>query len=216
MPKANDQSNATNRPTAAGDGRTRAPGETRDALLAATATAIAQSGWSAVTTRQVASIAGVNPGLVHYHFGSMDALRRQAVLAAMADELEGPMGALLQDVPLPDAVATCVKAVTLIDPETDRFGLLYEAMLEASRDEELRIALAGAYGGFREVLAARIRDAGGANPDAAASVLIAALDGMLLQRMVAPDLHLQGLTPTLIAALQLPVPGTAHPAHRSR
>ena len=184
--------------------RGRPAGETREALLDATATAIAQHGWSAVTTRQVASIAGVNAGLVHYHFGSMEALRRQAVLAAMAEEIEGPMATLLADLPLLDAIAGCVDAVAAIDPATDRFALLYEAMLEAGRDAELRAAVADSYHTFRTLLAARIREAGGSDPDAAATVVIAALDGVLLHRMVAPDLDIRGITAPLLAALQVP------------
>lgn len=209
MPKANDQ-------VALDGGRSVGPGErsargTRQALLAATASAIARSGWSAVTTRQVAGLAHVNPALVHYHFGSMDALRREAVLTAMAEEIEGPMVALLADVPLPEAIARCAEAVARIDPESDRFALLYEAMLEGGRDVRLRAVLAQAYEEFRTALTARIREARGADPEAAAIVITAALDGILLHRLVAPGLDVVGLTETLVAALRLP---PAHPRRR--
>jgi AcrR family transcriptional regulator len=181
---------------------------TRDALLAAAATAIAASGWSAVTTRRVAALADVSPALVHYHFGSMEELRRQAVLAAMAEETQGPMEALLADIPLDDAIAACVAAVARIDPGSDRFALLYEAMLAAARDDEMRSVLGRAYDDFRSALADRVRAAGGAEPEAAAVVVAAALDGVLLHRLVRPDLDLEGLTTTLVAALQT-APGTA-------
>ncbi len=202
MTKANAQPGAD-----AGQGDRRGGGSargTREALLAATATAIARSGWGAVTTRQVAALAHVNPALVHYHFGSMDELRLQAVLAAMAEEIEGPMGALLADVPLPDAIASCVDAVARIDPGSDRFALLYEAMLEGGRDARMRAVLAQAYGEFRAALTGRIREAGGREPEAAAVVITAALDGVLLHRLVNPDLDVVGSTSTLVAALQLP------------
>jgi AcrR family transcriptional regulator len=199
MPKAIAQARARS----AQPGRGTGPG-TRESLLAATATAIARSGWSAVTTRQVAALAHVNPALVHYHFGSMDELRREAVLAAMAAEIERPMGALLADLPLPDAIAACVDAVAQIDPDSDRFALLFEAMLEGGRDASIRAVLTQAYDRFRTALAGRIRDAGGREPEAAAVVIAAALDGVLLHRMVKPDLDLVGLTATLVAALQIP------------
>ncbi len=191
------------------DGQPGHPGRgsatrTRDALLAATATAIARSGWSAVTTRQVAALAHVNPGLVHYHFGSMDALRREAVLTAIAEEIEGPMGALLADVPVPDAIAACVDSVARIDTGSDRFALLYEAMLEGGRDPQVRAVLAQAYDDFRAALAGRIRDAGGAEPEATAVVIAAALDGVLLHRLVNPDLDVVGVTAGLVAALRIP------------
>jgi AcrR family transcriptional regulator len=202
MPKATAQPEVhVDPPGEAGGG---SAGRTRGALLAATATAIARSGWSAVTTRQVAALARVNPALVHYHFGSMDALRREAVLAAMAEEVEGPMGALLADVPLPDAIAACVDAVTRIDTESDRFALLYEAMLEGGRDAQMRAVLAQVYDDFRSALTGRIRDAGGTEPEASAVVIAAALDGVLLHRLVNPDLDVAGVTAALVAALQIP------------
>jgi len=185
-------------------------------LLAATATAIARSGWSAVTTRQVAALAHVNPALVHYHFDSMDDLRREAVLAAMAAEIERPMSALLADVPLPDAIAACVAAVGQIDPESDRFALLYEAMLEGSRDAMMRAVLSEAYDEFRAALTGRVREAGGPAPEAAAVVIAAALDGVLLHRLVKPDLDVDGLTATLVAALQIPHPPLRRRVVRAR
>jgi AcrR family transcriptional regulator len=212
MPKANAQPSSDG-----GQGRSRGSvGATRQALLAATATAIARSGWSAVTTRQVAALAHVNPALVHYHFGSMDELRRQAVLAAMAEEIEGPMSALLADVPLADAIGASVKAVAQIDPGSDRFALLYEALLEGARDAEMRAVLVQAYDQFRSALTHRIREAGGPEPEAAAVVVTAALDGVLLHRLVKPDLDVVGVTGTLVAAIQLPRARPRRRADRSQ
>jgi hypothetical protein len=133
----------------------------------------------------------------------MDALRREAALTAMAEEIEGPMGALLADVPLPDAIAACVGVVARIDPESDRFALLYEVLLEGGRDPQMREVLAQAYDEFRAALAGRIRQAGGRDPEEAAVVITAALDGVLLHRLVKPDLDVLGMTPTLVAALRL-------------
>jgi AcrR family transcriptional regulator len=47
---------------------------TRDALLDATERLIIESGVVSVTTRRVASLAGVNPALINYYFQSLDAL----------------------------------------------------------------------------------------------------------------------------------------------
>lgn len=47
---------------------------TRAALLAAAGELIPEVGWGSVTTRSVAQRAGVRPGLVHYHFDSVEAL----------------------------------------------------------------------------------------------------------------------------------------------
>ncbi len=48
--------------------------ETRTALLDAAELLMVEHGYAAVTTRRVATQAGVNNGLVHYYFGTMDDL----------------------------------------------------------------------------------------------------------------------------------------------
>jgi TetR/AcrR family transcriptional regulator, regulator of biofilm formation and stress response len=94
--------------------------------------------------------------------------------------------------------------VARIDTESDRFALLYEVLLEGGRDPEMRAVLVQAYDEFHSALAGRVRRAGGRDPEAAAVAITAALDGVLLHRLVKPDLDVVGLTSTLVAALQIP------------
>ncbi len=49
-------------------------------LLSTAAELIGELGWNAVSTRILAERAGVTPGLVHYHFPSLQALLRDADL----------------------------------------------------------------------------------------------------------------------------------------
>ncbi|WP_288047924.1 helix-turn-helix domain-containing protein, partial [Nocardia sp.] len=44
---------------------------TRERLLEAAVSLIGEVGWSGVSTRMVAQRAGVNAGVVHYHFASV-------------------------------------------------------------------------------------------------------------------------------------------------
>lgn len=69
-------------PTAQEDDATRAR------LLDATAGTIVERGWGGVSTRVVAERAGVKPGVVHYHFGPIDELRRRAGLHALQAMIE--------------------------------------------------------------------------------------------------------------------------------
>src|SRR3954471_13839836 len=46
--------------------------EARDAILDAAERLLAEVGWADVTTRRLAKEAGLNHGLVHYYFGSME------------------------------------------------------------------------------------------------------------------------------------------------
>lgn len=59
---------------------------TRDALLRAAAALFAERGAEAVSTREIASKANVNNGLIHRHFRTKDALLRE-VLESLSSEI---------------------------------------------------------------------------------------------------------------------------------
>lgn len=188
------------------------PSDTRRRLLSAAASTIASRGWGGVTTRKVAASAGVNQALVHYHFGSIDALRREAALDVLVREVSGPTLALVEEPSITDGLRRCVGAVAEMDPRSDEALVLYEAMLAAVRDDELRAMLGSALEAFRDLVAGRIAAAGGSDPAAAAAVLAAALDGILLHRLVTPDLDTECMAGPLVASLGLPTPpGQADP-----
>lgn len=191
------------------DAQGAAAASTKDALLAAAATAIARDGWTGATTRRVATLAGVNQGLVHYHFGSMADLRRQAAVRVLTQEVEGPMAALMAPGPIAEALVECLRLIGHVDPRSDASLVLLEAMLAATRDPEVGPLLRAALDAAREQLAARIAEAGGRQPDASATVIIAALDGLLLHRVVDADLDPVALAGPLLAALEraAPTPG---------
>lgn len=57
-------------------GRRPGPSRTREDVLAAARTAFAERGFEAVTVRQIAAAAGVDPAMIGHHFGSKAALFR--------------------------------------------------------------------------------------------------------------------------------------------
>jgi AcrR family transcriptional regulator len=63
--------------------------DARDRLLDAAERLLAAEGGGALTTRRIAAEAGVNHGLVHYHFGTVDDL-----IAALAERFAGRLVAL--------------------------------------------------------------------------------------------------------------------------
>jgi AcrR family transcriptional regulator len=63
-------------------------GEARDALLAAAHELMAEKGYPRVTVREVAERAGVQPGLVNYHFGGKTGLLR-SVVGSVSEEMLG-------------------------------------------------------------------------------------------------------------------------------
>jgi TetR/AcrR family transcriptional regulator, repressor for neighboring sulfatase len=72
---------------------------TRDALLKAAAALFAEKGAEAVSTREIASRAKVNNGLIHRHFRTKEALLREVLEGLSAEiastEVEGEESAIL-------------------------------------------------------------------------------------------------------------------------
>jgi len=74
-------------------------GATRDALLRAAAELLAEKGAEAVSTREIASKAHVNNGLIHRHFRTKEALLREVLEGLSAEvasvDQEGEASAIL-------------------------------------------------------------------------------------------------------------------------
>ncbi len=177
----------------------------RERLAAAAVSVIAESGWRSATTRRVAERAGVNPGLVHYHYRSIAALRREAVLGAMAVTFEPAMVSLSEAGEIEEAVRGAIEAIRQIEPNRPEARVSLEAMLEAQRDSELRGQLLAMLGEFRAVLEERLRERfSGSRLDAgAAAVVIAALlDGLALHLAIDPDTDLASAGAELISMLE--------------
>jgi AcrR family transcriptional regulator len=176
-------------PTAAERGR-----EVRQRLRAAAAELVPELGWAGVSTRLLARRAGVAPGLVHYHFPSLQALLREAALGVLRDLLEHVAAALDAADGLDAGLEVLlgpVEAHTGRDPAS---LLVTEAYLAAARDEEMRTALTALLGHLRRDVARWLARHDHPTPDRTALVLAAALDGLLLHRALDP-----GLTPADVA-----------------
>jgi len=71
-------------------------GDTRERILVAALDAFTEKGYDGATTREIASRAGVNLGLLQYYFGGKQKLWQAAVDLAFS-ELKGGLQAVLQD-----------------------------------------------------------------------------------------------------------------------
>lgn len=58
---------------------------------------VTEVGWAEAAMRAIAAEADVDAGLVHFHFGSVDDLRRAATIAALAEAFAGPIEAMLAE-----------------------------------------------------------------------------------------------------------------------
>lgn len=80
------------------------PGDTRERILEAALRAFAEKGFDGATTRDIATAAGANLGLIQYHFGGKDKLWRAAVDRAF-EQLRKGLDWIAQDAPGRDDVA---------------------------------------------------------------------------------------------------------------
>lgn len=181
---------------------------TRDRILRAAIELIAEVGGDRVRTRAVADRAGVNPALIHYHFGSMAALLREAVDAVLAGEA-APFVEALKGSPSARAVVQgLVTAIQEIGEPTPELMVAIDLLVRATRDPAARTRVRDSLAEFREQIhdrldAARQRGEIGEQVDiAAASMMLAALvDGLGMHRLIDPELDVRPVVGLLTTAL---------------
>lgn len=205
MPNANDQEDV--RPSAAERGR-----RSREKLLAAAVELIPELGWNAVTTRAVAARAGVRPGLVHYHFASVEALLRAAALSHTETEMAAPLRALTAFEDPAEGLMAALHTLDSYDGRDPGSVLIAEAYLAASRDPRLREGLGRVLSDTRAAITAWLERLGTPQAEAVAELVCAVLDGLLLHRGLGPvpsvDAYLEPLR-RLTAAGPAPAYGRA-------
>ncbi|MFE7118599.1 TetR/AcrR family transcriptional regulator [Streptomyces sp. NPDC057654] len=182
------------------------PPSTREKIIEAAAALIPEVGWGGVTSRRVAERAGVNSGVIHYHVGSIGELRRIAAVSKIRGFFLGRIGdALAQEDP-PAAVELMLRGLCTGDSHDPELLLLYESLVAASRDDQLRAEIAASLTQLRQWLHDWLTEHGVARPLPAAVTITAAVDGFLLQRMLDPDLDPAPLIEGLTALVEQQLP----------
>jgi TetR/AcrR family transcriptional regulator, regulator of biofilm formation and stress response len=164
---------------------------TRKRIVHATVELMAEHGIDRVRTRAVGERAGVNPALVHYHFGSMSALLLEAAEDALIREL-GPSVDLLTSAPtIQEGITAALDWIEAEGQRTPGSTILAEAMVKATRDPAFRRWTRQASRRWRTAILERLRRAladgeieATLDLDATAVLLAAALDGLLFHRLV--------------------------------
>lgn len=169
----------------------------RDRLLAAARELIGERGWGAVSTRILAERAGVRPGLVHYHFESLQALLCQAALEQMQQLLDGTAALLSQATSPADGIERMLLDLDQYTGSDPASLLFIEAYLAATRDRELRHRISALVAEFRGSLTIALAESGHPRPDEAASAVMALFDGFILHKGLDPDLSAARLAPPL-------------------
>ena len=171
---------------------------TRERIVHATVELMAEQGIDRVRTRAVAERAGVNPALVHYHFGSMSALLLEAAEDALIREL-GPSVDLLTSAPtIQEGITATLDWIEAEGQRTPGSTILAEAMVKATRDPAFRRWTRQASRRWRTAILERLRRAladgeieATLDLEATAVLLAAALDGLLFHRLVDAELDVK-------------------------
>lgn len=154
-------------------------GDGRRALLDAAVTVVAKRGLRGLTYRAVADQAGVAHGLIAHHFGSrenlvMEALRHVAQGSIDRSMLEPGTGEV-------DDFAAGLADVVATSAQKEAF--VYEMVLEALRNPALIDDVREVYRSYIEA-ARRELDRAGLGSDELARLVMAALDGLVLQQLI--------------------------------
>jgi AcrR family transcriptional regulator len=170
----------------------RVAGDTRDRILDAACDVIAESGMEDVRIARIATLAGVSPPLVHYHFATREALLAEALEHSF--ELLGDFRTTTAD---DEGWSAGRRLGWMIDqslpfpgPGDREWRLWLELWGQAARRDELRPVAARLYTRYdawiQEVVEAGIAAGEFRAPDARAVTqrLVAAIDGIGLRVLV--------------------------------
>jgi DNA-binding transcriptional regulator YbjK len=165
--------------------RRRAPA-TREAILRATLSLLADEGTAALSNRRIAAEAEVALGSLTYHFPSQAVLLRESLLLYVNEEvarLEAVAAALRARNPSPAEVAAEVES--LIARPTGGPGPLaeLELHLQAARDPELQEASRRCFAAYDALAADALGALGVPDPERHAGAVVALIVGLGVRRL---------------------------------
>jgi AcrR family transcriptional regulator len=172
--------------------------------MVAAAELIAELGWGRVTTRAVADRAELPHGAVSYHFRGKQELLTESALHAFQQVL--PVEEFEALTTVEDLIGMIFDQLANLDPVASR--LMLESMREAERDPLLRDRMRDLLDAYRRLMIDAVRADqargavfNGAPPEAIATVLGAAGDGLLLHMLLDPELDIAAAVAALRALL---------------
>ncbi len=179
------------------EGRYRVRMTNREALLEAAVASLQDKGYADTTAREVASRAQVSLGAIGYHFGSLQELLDLALAEAVRNWLEPLIGLLSEPKALPGIQQLGPPLEGLLgtlDANRPLVIAYFEALLRAERSPDLRSSLAGDFHALRTTLTCAIEQiladqprAPAPDPQAAASLIMATFDGLIMQWLIDPQ-----------------------------
>ncbi|MEU2211082.1 TetR/AcrR family transcriptional regulator [Streptomyces hygroscopicus] len=174
----------------------------REDLLAGAKRCLQEKGWSRTTARDIVAVSGANLASIGYHYGSKDALMREALFAAMsdwADDVERSLEADAatrdgqEDDPAERFETRWTRVLELFDRHQAVWRSQLEAILQVQHDPELREAFGRAQPEGRQGLVGILHGIDESEVDeetarVMGSFYMALVSGMVVQMTINPDL----------------------------
>jgi AcrR family transcriptional regulator len=174
--------------------KTKTPDATKLALLEAALRCLHRGGMEGATSRAIAAEAGTNLQAIAYHFGSKDRLVSEALVTGIRRWLEPALDVLRRDM---DPFRRMMLAVSELERAFDRaredVPVYLQAMAEAPRNETVSAALNQLFDEIHGFVSKQIADLKRkklvpkwVDPDAMATLQIAAVDGLAIHAVLHP------------------------------
>jgi len=175
------------------DAEARVRGQARrERLLKVTIELIAHEGVDAVTHRRVAELAGVPLGSTTYYFATRDRMLVEAMQEFDRQEIEAVRARFGDlDTKRPSRRRYVTEVVDFIAPQLGEFRwrtlAQYTLLCEAARRPELEALQREWIQAWVSVFQELFHSIGASNPQLEARMLLAMLDGFLVEQLAAPD-----------------------------
>lgn len=161
----------------------------RELLLRAAVELLADGGPRAVTHRAVAARAGVPQASTTYYFESIQQLTDEALrlhLSERKSELQAMIASASGKGQTTEEIARLLSAM-LITRSREIAIAQFEVYMQAGRNPELRPHVVETLAAFEHVAASVLAFLGARDPERAAPVFVALIDGFLLHRVARPE-----------------------------
>jgi AcrR family transcriptional regulator len=178
-------------------------GETKAAILAAAYSVLSQRGIEKATVKEVARVAGVAPGLVHYYFASKDVLL-QEVLQMAGRHYAGLIEEMLALPPQTLAKEMLQEPQTRVAKEPEWYRFKYELLAIGLHNEAVAPSARMMLEKGRECIASMVQriTGEGARGEALSPVLMACFDGLAIQKIIDPAFDIDRAYQTLETIFQ--------------
>ncbi|MDB6022844.1 MAG: hypothetical protein JWQ04_2701 [Pedosphaera sp.] len=173
-------------------------GETRVAILAAAYSVLSQRGIEKATVKEVARLAGVAPGLVHYYFASKDVLL-QEVLQMAGQRYVALVEQMLTLPPRKLAKEILQEPQTRLAEEHEWYRFKYELLAIGLHNESVTPSARMMLAKGRECSARIIQRITGTETggEELGAILMSCFDGLAIQKIIDPSFDIDRAYKTL-------------------